>query len=963
MPAPLTVFRSAAACLAAALVAPAWLSAQTAPAAPATSPAAPAASAVKPGDATIELSPFEVRAEDDSGYQAANTTSGSRLNSRLRDTPAAVSAFTPEFLSDIAATNLEEMLAHATNIEIDVEDANAGFNNPQGRGADGNDYQFRMRGSPAGASRDFVESSVPVDLYNVERAEVASGPNSILFGLGQAGGLVSLSGKKANLQRDRTTLKSIHGSWKQERYEADYNRVLIPKKLSLRLLGLYQNNEGWRHWDFNDQARWTVAAAYQPFKRTTVHVSFEKGHMDNNLTLGWNAQDQITAWQDAGKPLTDGTAVLPGLNRFSATNQRFTFVDQNRTVYNYRGEFQTVNRYGVETLLPPSVSPYNYDLTGPGGTRHQTFNTRQVTVQQRLPRGVDLEFAYFRNTTDVEAHGMAIAGSNLRADPNPTLPNPDGSPGTIPNPFVGRLYFESVWFKDTLRTTNEIFRLTTSIDAGNSRRWFGRHRVAGLAELSSQDRLRRWRDEILVDDRNQPIVNPANAEGGQNQLTRRNYITEGAYTTYYGADPTLPVAPFTYNGRTYTSTYASRARANTQTVKDISSLMFAAQSFWWRDRLVTTVGARRDDIKFKNAQEERVTDPNDPRVVSKLIAAGEWYFNGQHVHHRYKPTTFTAGGVFHATKRLSVFYNMSRNNGQPRFDRTVLPTGDVPKPTEGRGRDVGFMLDVLGEDRLFVRTTWFQTEQLNDSPILPGGNALGVDNLTSMLTQLRNAGKITQADYDRQAITWTSASIDIFTKGIEVEVVANPTKNLTLRASYSHSERRRQNFFTEVFEFFDSRVPQWRTLLANNPTELAVFETAVRELYSELDFQVDRQNSPFGSRPHKVNGTARYAFREGKLRGAFIGGSMRYNGKNFMSWDKATGQVYWGNESILADAFAGYRFKVPRTRINATVQLNVRNLGNDYLANVGRYNDNYTGVRRVYLNEPRSFRLSTTLDF
>ncbi|PAW65747.1 MAG: hypothetical protein B9S34_09965 [Opitutia bacterium Tous-C1TDCM] len=938
------------------------LAAQTAPT-PAPSTAVPAAKPADPAAPPVELSPFEVKAGDDVGYQAANTTSGSRLNSRLRDTPAAVSAFTPEFLSDIAATNLEEMLAHATNVEVDVEDANAGFNNPSGRGADGGDFNFRMRGSPAGASRDFVESSVPVDLYNVERAEVASGPNSILFGLGQAGGLVSLSGKKANLQRGRTTLKSIHGSWKQERYEADYNRVLIPRKLSFRLLGLYQNNEGWRHWDFNDQARWTIAAAYQPFKRTTVHVSFEKGHMDNSLSLGWNAQDQITGWQDAGRPLTDGTVVLPGLNRFNANNQRFTFVDQDRSVYNHRGEFQSVNRYGAETLLPPSVSPYDYSLTGPGGTRHQTFNTRQVTVQQRLPRGVDLELAYFRNTADIEAHGMAIAGSNLRADPNPTLPRPDGTAGTIPNPFVGRLYFESVWFKDTISTTNEIFRLTGSIDAGNSRRWFGRHRVALLGEASSQNRLRRWRDEILVDDRNVPIVNAATAENAQNQVTRRTYITEGDYTTYYAANPTLPIAPFVYNGRTFTSTYASRARANTQTVKDITSLMFASQSFWFRDRLVTTLGARRDDIKFKNAQEERVTNPADPRVTSKLIAAGEWYFNGQHVRHHYQPTTFTAGGVLHAAKRLSLFYNMSRNNGQPRFDRTVLPNGEVPEPTEGRGRDFGFMLDVLGEDRLFVRTTWFQTEQLNDSPILPGGNALGVDNLTTMLTQLRNVGKISQADYDRQAITWTSASIDIFTEGVEVEVVANPTKNLTLRASYSHSERRRQNFFTEVFEFFDTRVPQWRALLAGNPVELAAFEAAVSSLYSELNFQVDRQNSPFGSRPHKLNGTARYAFREGKLRGAFLGGSVRYSGKNFMSWDQTTGHIYWGNESILADAFAGYRFKVPRTKINATVQLNVRNVGNDYRANVGRYNDNYTGVRRVYLNEPRSFRLSTTLDF
>jgi hypothetical protein len=333
------------------------------------------------------------------------------------------------------------------------------------------------------------------------------------------------------------------------------------------------------------------------------------------------------------------------------------------------------------------------------------------------------------------------------------------------------------------------------------------------------------------------------------------------------------------------------------------------------------------------------------------------------VNHHYKPTTFTAGAVLHATKRLSFFYNLSRNNGQPRFDRTVLPDGDVPEPTEGRGRDMGIMLDVFGDDRLFIRTTWFETRQLNDSPILPGSNALGVDNLTTMLTSLLTAGRITQADYDRQAITWTSATIDVFTEGLEVEVVANPTRNLTLRASYSHSERRRENFFTEVFEFFGSRVPQWRQLLANNPAELATFNEAVASLDSELAFQVDRQNSPFGTRPHKMNGTARYAFREGRLKGAFLGGSIRYQGKNFLSQNLATGQVYWGNETILGDAFAGYRFRVPRSKINATVQLNVRNVSDSYRANIGRYNDTYNGVRRIYFNEPRSYRLTTTLEF
>ncbi|HEY1108818.1 MAG TPA: TonB-dependent receptor, partial [Opitutaceae bacterium] len=415
--------------------------AQTAPT-PAPTQPAPATEAA--GAPPIELSPFEVKADEDVGYQAANTTSGSRLNSRLKDTPASVSAFTPEFLSDIGATNLEEMLQFATNIEVDVEDANAGFNNPSGRQADGGDFQFRMRGSPAGASRDFVESSIPVDLYNVERAEVASGPNSILFGLGQAGGLVSLTGKKANLNRTRTNVKSTFGSWHFERYEGDHNQVLIPKTLSLRLAGVYNNHQGWRHWDFNDTGRWTTAVAYRPLKNTTIHASYEKGYVDNNLTVGWNAQDQVTGYLANGSPIFDGTAVRPGTQRLNASQQRYTWNQQNGVVYNYRGEFQSINRYlnnagnPVETLASPDLSPYGYNLTGPGGVRHQTFSSHQLIVQQKLPKRFDLELAYFKNENDVEAMGLGLDGTNLRIDPNLTLPNPDGSATPVPNAYAGR---------------------------------------------------------------------------------------------------------------------------------------------------------------------------------------------------------------------------------------------------------------------------------------------------------------------------------------------------------------------------------------------------------------------------------------------------------------------------------------------------------------------------------------------
>lgn len=935
--------------------------------APAPSPTQPAP-ATEAGAPPIELSPFEVKADEDVGYQAANTTSGSRLNSRLKDTPASVSAFTPEFLSDIAATNLEEMLQFATNIEVDVEDANAGFNNPQGRQADGGDYSFRMRGSPAGASRDFVESNIPVDLYNVERAEVASGPNSILFGLGQAGGLVSLSGKKANLNRSRTTLKSMWGSWHFERYEADHNQVLIPKVLSLRLMGVYNNHQGWRHWEFNDTARGTAAIAYKPLKNTTIHASYEKGLVDNNLTIGWNGQDQLSGYLANGSPIFDGTAVRPGTQRLNATQQRYTWNQQNGVVYNYRGEFQSINRYlndagnPVETLLGPDLSPYGYQFVGPGGVRHQTFRNYQVIVQQKLPKRVDLELAYFNNENDVEAMGLGLDGTNLRIDPNLTLPHPDGSTATVPNAFAGRKYLETNWYKDAVLNTNEVYRLTLAWDAGKSNRWYGRHKVAGLIERSDQERRRTTKNEIFVNQNGFSIGNANTPEGAQNQVIRRSYVTEGDFTTYYPSDPSLDIAEFTLNGNRWRTGYASRSGGSTHTLKETTSFMVAAQSFFFKDKLVTTLGARQDRIDFQNEGEVRVS-PTDPRVASGELVANSWTHNGVYANKKYKPETFTAGAVLHMTSRLSFFYNMSKNSGVPRFDRNVLPDGDIAPPTEGDGKDFGVMLDVLGNDKLFIRTTWFETRQLKDTPIAPGGNALGVDNLLAMKTALQSAGKITQAEYDSLPETWNTASIDIFTEGIEVEVVANPTKALSLRAGYSNSKRRRENFFPEVFAFFGARVPEWRQRLANNPVELADFNIAARDLDEELAFQVDRQNSPFGTRPHKMNGTARYAFREGKLRGAFVGGSVRYNGKNFMSWDRTTGHIYWGNESLLGDLFGGYRFKLFGGKVNATVQLNVKNITNSYLVNVGRYNDNYTGVRRIYLNEPRSWRLSTTLDF
>src|SRR5450432_2130460 len=84
--------------------------AQTAaPAAPAAT-AAPAADQPKPADETLTLSPFVVDASTDQGYRATRTLAGSRINTSLGDVAQSITVVTKEFMTDISAVNVNDIL-------------------------------------------------------------------------------------------------------------------------------------------------------------------------------------------------------------------------------------------------------------------------------------------------------------------------------------------------------------------------------------------------------------------------------------------------------------------------------------------------------------------------------------------------------------------------------------------------------------------------------------------------------------------------------------------------------------------------------------------------------------------------------------------------------------------------------------------------------------------------------------
>src|SRR4051812_3322679 len=61
-------------------------------------------------DQAIVLSPFVVDASEDVGYRATSTLAGSRIKTDLRDVAAPLTVVTKEFLNDVNAVDINDIL-------------------------------------------------------------------------------------------------------------------------------------------------------------------------------------------------------------------------------------------------------------------------------------------------------------------------------------------------------------------------------------------------------------------------------------------------------------------------------------------------------------------------------------------------------------------------------------------------------------------------------------------------------------------------------------------------------------------------------------------------------------------------------------------------------------------------------------------------------------------------------------
>jgi hypothetical protein len=389
---------------AASLLLAAGLSAQT----PATPPTAPVEEPV------VELSPFVVTSSDNKGYQATSTLAGTRLRTELRDLGNAISVVTKEFMEDVNAGDVSDLLVYTTGTEVGGIEGNfLGMNPNSGDATSAEIYAppqgfTRVRGLAAAdiTRGDYFRTSIPIDAYNTERIEINRGSNSVLFGLGSPAGIINNALKQARLDRNLGQLTAQFDQFGTTRQQFDYNLALLPKQLGLRVNLLNEDTRFKQGFTFERDRRAHVAATWQPdfalfrnsavLDRPTVRVSAELGEVDANRPRTTPPGDAISSFFDPRKlnkrtfdPRVTGFASLAGSSTGYAAEPGRWWWHMGYVYENSNSSTQGVTgrNYGIMWARPgPAVSTVN------GVVQPSMFgSTMDVYAMGRLPADLRLQ--------------------------------------------------------------------------------------------------------------------------------------------------------------------------------------------------------------------------------------------------------------------------------------------------------------------------------------------------------------------------------------------------------------------------------------------------------------------------------------------------------------------------------------------------------------------------------------------
>jgi outer membrane receptor protein involved in Fe transport len=1007
-----------------------------------TATAAPSASEV------IQLSPFEVTGAQDRGYQATATMSGTRLNSNLDDLAASLSVVTKQQLMDTASVDINDVFKYELNTEgtyqwtsfnvdrgVVTDDVQ---NNPQGA--------TRIRGlTSANVASNGFATSLPFDTYDVDAVEISRGPNSTVFGLGNAGGGVNVIKSKANLTKDATSFTTRADSYGGYRGNFDLNRKLLANRLAVRLLGVYEEKGYKREPSQDTTRRLQASVTVRPFKNTTIYGSFESYRNANTRPNSLTPRDTITDWIASGRPtwdpisqtvnFRDGRASITNVTTANEAtllpfglatsdsafqNSPSPYIEQNGSIglfminrtpnntgtgpTNVAGTLrllQNGNFYVRNSALYPLYNPVQisnralYDWTSMNLSAPNFARTRGETssVQidqfilrsQRQTLALQASWLYERIATyDRRFLGLGAANLQPYIDVNEKLL--DGTP----NPYFLRTYiggaapsFRRGW------NQNENYRSTLAYELNatqekNFLHWFGRHRLTGFGEYRSVHAANLGYQDTISSTNSWMGGPPASRNNTSYRTYPRYYVgdTTGQNIDYAPTRTSSP--PYTYPLRYFNGvtnqwltepvTYDEYYDANRPNKRLLSTYGGVWQGFFWNDKIVPLFGLRRDSNRSRDGN----SAINPTAATNGYYDTRPIYTYGTNDWVQNKGKTDTEGLVLKPLRWLHLSYSQSNsfNPGSAVYDVWGNP---LPDP-RGKTKDYGFQFNLF-DGRLVIVAKQYETLDIGRSTsdlntIVQ--RAIRMDRRSSSgdpglsdwyLGQLQ----ILHPDWDQtrlvaETLTATGADYDYLrshinkthgdasnsvSRGKEIEIVYNPTRFWTARATLTQSNPLNGILSPAVQAYIDSRMSTWTTIKdpvtgANWWTTRGANNTIPRDFYinnvlANLKLATALQGKRRSqTREYRVAALTNYRLAgltdNRWLKNADVGGAVRWEDKASIGFLGAPADAdgivreydpnkpVWDKARYYVDLSAGYRLRFFHDKVQCRLQVNVNNI-------------------------------------
>lgn len=865
---------------------------------PNTARAEPVRTSAAPWDSSrdepVQLQVFEVSSAQDKGYQSTATLSGTRTGELLRNLPVSVSIINQELLNDVGVTDV--MLAMAL-YGVGVEQTGEPGIGLAGIRGGGNALSFRGILSSWQGRDGFVWYGVS-DSYNVEALEVLRGPSGNVFGDSSAGGLPNIVSKRAKPGRDFTNLNLRWDSEGGTRATLDWNRQLT-KKAALRLNILDTDSRDWRDTTFDKREGLGAAVQYDFSRGTRLSIVGEYNNVRRHPTQGLLTNNYDSAYvlgsgSNGAGPAPAGTALL----QRAGVLQRWTILGgqmYNLTSTSTYFSRQTTVAAGVQSAVPLSVIPAHMLWYGPSHRLDHDSQSLTVNLDHRFGANTVVQGTY--NLTLSDRYDFNVALDGVRREVNPTLRTPAGA--IVPNPRFDQLFVEQRYSENQYYNRTANYRLTAVHDLALP---FSKQRVI-LNGAIRDDRFRLFnRAEFLTPAAITAFGFTGSAAQPVNHPVRhRHYLRDGNDGQLRYTGNASHYFPETTGGQKTRAFFYSA-----------SALVFGK---YWRDRIMTLVGVRRDN--YENRRVALLADPITGLGVLQKGGANDDQWREQL---GVFGNSWNYGFVVSPQPWWRLFYNFAENfqhaGANPYFD------GEPREPRIGDGHDYGASF-YLWYDKFTVTATRFDNKANNENVQALTVNV--ADEINRLLGTDYNGGFFNAQDTRARRAT-----------GTEVELVAN-FRPITLRFAYAT----RKNVYTD----FAPRLA--RTLAAMKARTSDSSQYALtQQRYDALLFADPNARVSW-------NYTVRYDLSKGPFKGSRFGSYGSYRQGRWVYPDGRP-PLYF-NSYIPIGVFVAYGWKIG-DRWRPELQLNVDNVLDDRT----RIGGGYTGYSYV---APRKYTLSSTLRF